>query len=53
MTLTMLKKCGNKPHKIGITQGSLNDSNVIGKKIESYQNHPSVLKIKKTSLAQT
>ena len=37
------KSCGNK---IGTTLGSLNDSDVIDRIIKSYQNHPSVLKIK-------
>ena len=40
------KSCGNKPNKIGTTLGSLNDSDVIDRIIKSYQNHPSVLKIK-------
>ena len=40
------KNCGNKPNKIGTTLGSLNDSDVIDRIIKSYQNHPSVLKIK-------
>ena len=40
------KGCGNKPNKIGTTLGSLNDSDVIDRIIKSYQNHPSVLKIK-------
>ena len=31
------KSCGNKPNKIGITLGSLNDSDVIDRIIESYQ----------------
>ena len=39
------KSCGNKPNKIGTTLGSLNDSDVIGRIIKSYQNHPSVLKL--------
>ena len=38
--------CGNKPNKIGTKLGSLNDSDVIDRIIKSYQNHPSVLKIK-------
>ena len=40
------KSCGSKPNKIGITLGSLNDSDAIDKIIESYPNHPDVLKIK-------
>ena len=40
------KSCGNKPNKIGTTLESLNDSDVIDRIIKSYQNHPSVLKIK-------
>ena len=40
------KSCGNKPNKIGTTLGSLNDSDIIDRIIKSYQNHPSVLKIK-------
>ena len=40
------KSCGNKPNKIGTTLGSLNDSDVIDRINKSYQNHPSVLKIK-------
>ena len=40
------KSCGKKPNKIGTTLGSLNDSDVIDRIIKSYQNHPSVLKIK-------
>ena len=40
------KSCGNKPNKIGTTLGSLKNSDVIGRIIKSYQNHPSVLKIK-------
>ena len=40
------KSCGNKPNKIGTTLGYLNDSDVIDRIINSYQNHPSVLKIK-------
>ena len=40
------KICGNKPNKIGTTLGYLNDSDVIDRIIKSYQNHPSVLKIK-------
>ena len=40
------KSCGSKPNKIGTTLGSLNDSDVIDRIIKSYQNHPSVLKIK-------
>ena len=40
------KSCGNKPNKIGTILGSLNDSDVIDRIIKSYQNHPSVLKIK-------
>ena len=38
------KSCGNKPNKIGTTLGSLNDSYVIDRIIESYENYPSVLK---------
>ena len=41
------KSCGNKPNKIGITLGSLNNSDVIGRIIRSYKNHPNVLKIKR------
>ena len=44
------KSCGKKPNKIDFILGSLNDSDVIGRIIKSYQNHSSVLK---TSLAQT
>ena len=40
------KSCGNKPNKIVTKLGSLNDSDVIDRIIKSYQNHPSVLKIK-------
>ena len=40
------KSCGNKPNKIGTTLGSLKNSDVIDRVIKSYQNHPSVLKIK-------
>ena len=40
------KSCRNKPNKLGTTLGSLNDSDVIDRIIKSYQNHPSVLKIK-------
>ena len=40
------KSCGNKLKNIGTRLGSLNDSDVIGRIIKSYQNHPSVLKIK-------
>ena len=40
------KSCGNKPNKIGTTLEFLNDSDVIERIIKSYQNHPSVLKIK-------
>ena len=40
------KGCGNKPNKIGTLLGSLNDSDVIDKIIKSYQNYPSVIKIK-------
>ena len=40
------KSCGSKPIKISTTLGSLNDSDVIGRIIKSYPNHPSVLKIK-------
>ena len=40
------KSCGNKPNKIGTTIASLNDSDVINRIIKTYQNHPSVLKIK-------
>ena len=44
------KCCGNEPNKIGTTLGSLNDSDVSDRIIESYQNHPSVLKIKNQCL---
>ena len=44
---TVEKSCGIKPNKIGTTQGSLNDSDVIDRIIKSFQIHPSVLKIKK------
>ena len=40
------KSCGNKPNKIGTTLRSLDDRDVIDRIIKSYQNHPSVLKIK-------
>ena len=40
------KSCGKKPNKIDIILGSLNDSDVIDRIINLYQNHPSVLKIK-------
>ena len=40
------KSCGNKPNKTGTTLGPLNDSDVIDRVIKSYQNKPSVLKIK-------
>ena len=40
------KSCGNKPNEIGTTLGSFNDSDVIDRTIKSYQNRPSVLKIK-------
>ena len=40
------KSYGNKPNKIGNTLGFLNDSDAIDRIIKSYQNHPSVLKIK-------
>ena len=40
------KSCGNKLKNIGTRLGCLNDSDVIGRIIKSYQNHPSVLKIK-------
>ena len=40
------KSCGNKPNKIGTTLGSLKNSDAIDRIIKSYQNHPSVLKIK-------
>ena len=40
------KSCGNKPNKISTTLGSLNDNDVIDRIIKSYQNHPSLLKIK-------
>ena len=40
------KSCGNKPNKIGTLLRSLNNSNVIGRIIKSYQNQSSVLKIK-------
>ena len=41
------KSCRNKPNKIGTILESLNNSDVIEKIIKLYQNHPSVLKIKK------
>ena len=40
------KSCGQKPNKISTILGSLNGSAVVDKIIKSYQNHPSVLKIK-------
>ena len=40
------KSCRNKPNKTGTTLGPLNDSDVIDGIIKSYQNKPSVLKIK-------
>ena len=40
------KSCRNKPNKTGTTLGPLNDSDVIDRVIKSYQNKPSVLKIK-------
>ena len=40
------KSCGKTPNKIGTILASLNDSDVINRIIKSYQNHPSVLKIK-------
>ena len=40
------KSCRNKPNKTGTTLGPLNDSDVIDRIIKSYQNKPSVLKIK-------
>ena len=40
------KSCGNKPNKTGTPLGSLNNSDIIDRIIQSYQNHPSVLKIK-------
>ena len=40
------KSCENKPNKIGTKLESFNDSDVIDRIIKSYQNHPSVLKIK-------
>ena len=40
------KSCGNKPNKTGTTLGYLNGSDVIDRIVKSYQNHPSVLKIK-------
>ena len=46
------KSWRNKPNQIGITPGSLNDSDVIDRIIESYQNHSSVLRFK-TRLSQT
>ena len=42
----MQKSCSKKLNKIGTILGSLNDSDVIDRIIKSYQNHPSVLKIK-------
>ena len=42
----MQKSCNKKLNKIGTILGSLNDSDVIDRIIKSYQNHPSVLKIK-------
>ena len=45
--LTLSKKVAvKKPNKIGTILGYLNDSDVIDRIIISYQNHPSVLKIK-------
>ena len=46
LTNIVEKSCGSEPNKIGTTLGSLNDSDVIDRMIKSYQNHPSVLKIK-------
>ena len=40
------KSCGSKSNKIGNTLGCLNYSDAIDRIIKSYQNHPSVLKIK-------
>ena len=40
------KSCENKPNKIGTKLESFNDSDLIDRIIKSYQNHPSVLKIK-------
>ena len=40
------KSCENKPNKTGTTLGPLNDSDAIDRIIESYQNHPNVLKVK-------
>ena len=40
------KSSGNQPNKIGTTLGFLNDSDVIDRNITSYQNDPSMLKIK-------
>ena len=42
----MQKSCNKKLNKIGTILGSLNDSDVIDRITKSYQNHPSVLKIK-------
>ena len=45
--LTLSKKSfRNKPNKIGTTLSSLIDNDVIDRIIKSYQNHPSVLKVK-------
>ena len=41
------KSCGNKLKRICITLGSLNDSDVIDRVIESNQNRPNLLKFKK------
>ena len=40
------ESCGKKPNKIGAILRSLNDSDVIDRIAKSYQNHPSVIKIK-------
>ena len=40
------KRCRKKPNELGTTLGSLNNSDFINRIIESYQNHPNVLKIK-------
>ena len=40
------KSCGKAPNKTGTILGSLNSSDVVDRVIRSYQNHPSVLKIK-------
>ena len=42
----MQKSCSKKLSKIGTILGSFNDSDVIDRIIKSYQNHPSVIKIK-------